>query len=227
MTMTRDAVRARIVEIGIIPSVRPPSAEDARFAAETVARAGIPIIEVTMTTPNALGIIADLSRGMPDLIVGAGTIFDVNTARQCAEAGARFVSSPGLDLDIVKFAQSKGIVAVPGALTPTEVTAAWQAGSDFIKIFPCAQVGGASYIHALKGPFPDVLFVATGVHQQTAGDFIVAGAAAVSVGTELIPKKAVQHRDDHRITELARRFVSGIQEARGLTVGRHEGADHR
>ena len=215
--MTRNAVRARIVEIGIIPSIRLLSAEDARFAAETVARAGIPIVEVTMTVPQAVDIIAELARRMPDLIIGAGTIFGVETARRCAEAGARFITSPGLDLKIVEFALSEGILAIPGALTPTEVTSAWQAGADFIKIFPCAQVGGASYIHALKGPFPDVLFVAAGgVNQKTASEFITAGAAAIGVGAELIPKKAVQHRDDHWITELVRRFLNSVQEARGL-----------
>src|SRR5262245_42222634 len=137
--MTRDEVRARIVEIGIIPSIRLQSAEDARFAAETVAKAGIPIVEVTMTVPHAVDIIDELARSMPDLIVGAGTIFSVETAHRCADAGARFITSPGLDLKVVEFALDKEILAVPGALTPTEVTAAWQAGADFIKIFPCAQ----------------------------------------------------------------------------------------
>jgi len=214
--MTRDEVRARIVEIGIVPSIRLQSAEDARFAAETIARAGIPIVEVTMTVPQAVGIIEELAGRMPDLIVGAGTIFSVETAHRCVDAGARFITSPGLDLKVVAFALEADILAVPGALTPTEVTAAWQAGADFIKIFPCAQVGGASYIQALKGPFPDVLFVAAGgVNQQTASEFITAGAAAVGVGAELIPKKAVQHRDDHWITELARRFLHSVQDARG------------
>jgi 2-dehydro-3-deoxyphosphogluconate aldolase/(4S)-4-hydroxy-2-oxoglutarate aldolase len=226
--MTKDAVRARISEIGIIPSVRTSSADDARFAAETVARAGIPIIEVTMTVPGALNVIADLARGVPDLIVGAGTIFDVATARRCAEAGARFLTSPGLDLKVVEFALKEKILALPGALTPTEVTAAWQSGADFIKIFPCAQLGGASYIHALKGPFPDVLFVAAGgVNQQTAAEFIHAGTAAIGVGTELIPKKAVQQRDERWISELARRFLGIVQEARGHLVNRNETFDRR
>jgi 2-dehydro-3-deoxyphosphogluconate aldolase / (4S)-4-hydroxy-2-oxoglutarate aldolase len=226
--MTRDAVRARIVEIGIIPSIRTSSAEEAYFAAETVTRAGIPIIEVTMTVPGALDVIADLARGMPDLVVGAGTIFDVETARRCAEAGARFLTSPGLDLKIVDFALKAEVVALPGALTPTEVTAAWQSGADFIKIFPCAQLGGASYIHALKGPFPGVPFVAAGgVNQQTAAEFIHAGTAAIGVGTELLPKKAVQQRDVRWIGELARRFLLIVQEARGQTAKRTESVDRR
>jgi 2-dehydro-3-deoxyphosphogluconate aldolase / (4S)-4-hydroxy-2-oxoglutarate aldolase len=226
--MTKDTVRARIVDIGIIPSVRTSSGEDARFAAETIAHAGIPIIEITMTVPSALKVMADLVRGMPDLIVGAGTIFDVKTARLCTEAGARFLTSPGLDLRIVEFALKEGILAMPGALTPTEVTAAWQAGADLIKVFPCAQLGGASYIHALRAPFPEVPFVAAGgVNQQTAAEFIVAGADAIGVGRELIPQKGVQHRDKHWIAELARRFLSIVQEARGHTFNRDEGRDRR
>ena len=226
--MTRHTVRARIVDIGIIPSVRTSSAEDARFAAETVAHAGIPIIEVTMTVPDALEVIAHLARGTPDLLVGAGTIFDVKTARHCVEAGARFLTSPGLDLKIVEFALKEGVLALPGALTPTEVTAAWQSGADLIKVFPCAQLGGASYIHALKGPFPDVPFVAAGgVNQKTATEFIAAGAAAIGVGRELIPKSAVQHRDAHWVKELARRFLGIIQEARSHAIGRDETFDRR
>jgi 2-dehydro-3-deoxyphosphogluconate aldolase / (4S)-4-hydroxy-2-oxoglutarate aldolase len=226
--MTRDAVRAHIVDIGIIPSVRTSSAEDAHFAAETIAHAGIPIIEVTMTVPDALEVIAHLARGMPDLLVGAGTIFDVKTAHRCVEAGARFLTSPGLDLKIVEFALKEEVLAVPGALTPTEVTAAWQSGADLIKVFPCAQVGGASYIHALKAPFPDVPFVAAGgVSQQTAAEFIAAGAAAIGVGRELIPKKAVEHRDARWITELARRFLGIVREARRQAIARDERSNRR
>jgi 2-dehydro-3-deoxyphosphogluconate aldolase / (4S)-4-hydroxy-2-oxoglutarate aldolase len=213
--MTRETVRRRINEIRIVPSVRTSSADEARFAAEAVAEAGIPIVEITMTVPGALEVITQLARSMPDLVVGAGTIFDMKTARHCVDAGAQFLTSPGLDLRIVEFALKEGIVAIPGALTPTEITAASQAGADFIKVFPCAQVGGASYIHALKAPFPDVpLIAAGGVNQQTAADFIAAGAAAIGIGTELIPKKAVQQRNQHWITELTRRYLSIIQEAR-------------
>jgi 2-dehydro-3-deoxyphosphogluconate aldolase/(4S)-4-hydroxy-2-oxoglutarate aldolase len=226
--MTRDAVRARIVDVGIVPSVRTSSAEDARFAAETVADAGIPIVEITMTVPHALDVIGDLARRMPDLVVGAGTVFDLKTARLCVEAGARFITSPGLDLTIVEFALSHDILAVPGALTPTEVTAAWLASADIIKIFPSAHVGGASYIHALKAPFPDVLFMAAGgVNQQTAAEFIGAGAVAIGVGAELVPKQAVQQRDAHWITELTRRFLNIIQEAREHMAGRNERVGRR
>jgi 2-dehydro-3-deoxyphosphogluconate aldolase/(4S)-4-hydroxy-2-oxoglutarate aldolase len=226
--MTKETARRRIVEIGIIPSVRTSSIEEARFAAETVSDAGIPIVEITMTVPGALEVITEIAHRMPDLVVGAGTIFDLKTARHCIDAGARFLTSPGLDPQIVAFALKEDIIAIPGALTPTEVTAAWRAGADFIKVFPCAQLGGASYIHALKAPFPEVPLVAAGgVNQQTAADFITAGAAAIGVGKELIPKKAVQLRDQHWITELARRFLHIIQEARRRATLPDESFDRR
>jgi 2-dehydro-3-deoxyphosphogluconate aldolase/(4S)-4-hydroxy-2-oxoglutarate aldolase len=221
--MNKQAARARVEEIGIIPAVRTASAEDARFAAETVSRAGIPIVEITMTVPGALEVIADLARAMPDLVIGAGTVLDVEGARQSVEAGARFVTSPGLDLRVVKFAIEHDVLVLPGALTPSEVMTAWQAGADLIKVFPCAQLGGASYIKALKAPFPQVPLVgAGGVDHQTAADFIVAGAVAVGVGAELIPRRAVTERDAHWIGELARRLLSIIKEARDRTRSRHD-----
>jgi 2-dehydro-3-deoxyphosphogluconate aldolase/(4S)-4-hydroxy-2-oxoglutarate aldolase len=223
--MTKDAVRARILECGIIPSVRLTSADDARFAAETVSQAGIPIVEITMTVPGALDVIRDLARRMPDLIIGAGTILDSETAHHCIGVGARFVTSPGLDRQLVELARQEDIVAMPGALTPTEITAAVQAGADLVKVFPCAQLGGASYIRALRAPFPHVPLVASGgVNQQTAAEFILAGAVAIGVGTELIPKKAVQQRDQRWIIELTRRFLAIVQEARSRTAGRDEGS---
>lgn len=226
--MTKEAIRARIRECGIIPSVRLSSAADARFAAETVSEAGIPIVEITMTVPGALDVIRDLTRSMPDLIVGAGTILDSETLRHCMGAGARFVTSPGLDLQLVEFARKEGILAIPGALTPTEITAASQAGADLIKVFPCAQLGGAGYIHALRAPFPHVALVASGgVTQQTAAEFILAGAVAIGVGTELIPRMAVQQRDHRWIGELARRFLAIVQDARSRLRHPDGGAEPR
>lgn len=223
---TRGDVRKRIEEIGILPSIRTHSADDAQFACETLTRAGIPIIEVAVSAPHAVDVIAQLTREMPDVVVGAGTVFDAEMAKLCVQAGARFVTSPGLDMEIVDLALEQGILAIPGALTPTEVTAACKGGADFIKIFPVGQVGGASYIHALKGPFPDVLFIATGgVNQLSAAEFITAGAAVIGVGPELIPKKAVEHRDDHWITELARRFTHAVNDAKAQRISRHETAE--
>jgi 2-dehydro-3-deoxyphosphogluconate aldolase/(4S)-4-hydroxy-2-oxoglutarate aldolase len=213
--MKKEEVRARIEEIGIVPAVRLYSAEDARFAAEAVSHGGIPIVEITMTVPGAIEVISDLARNSPELIVGAGTLFDVETARRCLDSGATFLTSPGLDLAIVEFARKRDIVVLAGALTPTEVTTAWKAGADFVKVFPCAQVGGESYISALKRPFPQVPFVAAGgVNQRTAANFILAGASAIGVGGELIPRDAIQFRQAERIHELARRFVGFVRSAR-------------
>jgi 2-dehydro-3-deoxyphosphogluconate aldolase/(4S)-4-hydroxy-2-oxoglutarate aldolase len=221
--MNKQAVRARLEEIGIIPAVRTASAAEARFAAETISHAGIPVVEITMTVPGALSVIADLVKAMPDLIVGAGTVLDVEVARECIDAGAGFVTSPGLDPRVVECAIARDVLVMPGALTPSEVMAAWNAGADLIKVFPCAQLGGASYIRALKSPFPQVPLVAAGgVDHQTAAEFILAGAVAVGVGSELVPRRAVIARDAHWIGELARRLLSIIKEARGQAQPRHE-----
>lgn len=213
--MDKEEVRAKIQDIGIVPAVRTSSAEEARFAAEAVAKAGIPIVEITMTVPGAIDVISDLLRNAPDVIVGAGTILDLETARLCLKAGAKFLTSPALDLEIVKFAVRENVLMMAGALTPTEVVAAWKAGSDFVKVFPCAQVGGESYIRALRGPFPQVsLIAAGGVNQQTASGFILAGAAALGIGGELIPRAAIEQRQPERIRELARRFLNLVKTAR-------------
>jgi 2-dehydro-3-deoxyphosphogluconate aldolase/(4S)-4-hydroxy-2-oxoglutarate aldolase len=213
--MKKEEVQARLEEIGIIPAVRLSSAEDARFATEAVSHGGIPIVEITMTVPGAIDVISDLARNSPELIVGAGTLFDAETARRCLDAGAKFLTSPGLDLGIVEFARKENVVVLAGALTPTEVTTAWKAGSDFVKVFPCSQVGGDTYIKALKRPFPQVrLIAAGGVNQRTAANFILAGASAIGVGGELIPKDAIQLRQAERIHELARRFVGFVNSAR-------------
>lgn len=213
--MDKERVRSTINEVGILPAIRVSSAENARFAAETVAQAGIPIVEITMTTPGAVDVIGDLVRNSPQVIVGAGTILDAETARACLRAGAHFLTSPGLDLEIVEFARKENILMMAGALTPTEVVAAYKAGSDFVKVFPCSQVGGDSYIRALKAPFPQIpLIAAGGVNQQTAGGFILAGASAVGVGGDLIPRSAIELRQPERIRELARRFLGLVRMAR-------------
>lgn len=213
--MNREEVRARIAEIGIIPAIRVSSPEDALFAAEAVASGGIPIVELTMTVPGAIEVISHLARNGPELIVGAGTVWDVETARRCLDAGAKFLTTTGLDLKTVEFAAHENVVIFPGALTPTEVMMAWKAGVDFVKVFPCSQLGGAPYIKALKAPFPQVPLIASGgVNQQNVADFFLAGAAAVGIGAHLIPKKAIELRQPHRIHELAVRLVSTVREAR-------------
>lgn len=222
--MEKETVSAKIREIGIVPAIRTSSSEDARFASEVVAKSGIPIVEITMTVPGAMDVISYLTKNLPDVIVGAGTLLDLDTARRCVDAGVHFLTSPGLDLEIVKFAAKEKMCVMAGALTPTEVVTAWKAGSDFVKVFPCAQVGGDTYIRALRGPLPQVPLVAAGgVNQQTASNFILAGADAIGVGRELIPKEALQQRQEGRIRELARRFLQFVRTARSQkAAARHE-----
>jgi 2-dehydro-3-deoxyphosphogluconate aldolase / (4S)-4-hydroxy-2-oxoglutarate aldolase len=213
--MNREAVRNCMAQIGIIPAIRVSSAEDAVFAVETVCNSGVPIAEVTLTIPNAVEMIADLAHRNSELIVGAGTVVDLETARRSIDAGAAFLSSPGLDLEIVEFAVKQGVVIVPGALTPSEIMAAWKAGADFIKVYPCSLLGGASYIKTLKLPFPQVpLIAAGGVTQQTAGDFILAGADALGIGGDLVNPQAVRRREINWIRELSQRFLQIVRDAR-------------
>jgi 2-dehydro-3-deoxyphosphogluconate aldolase / (4S)-4-hydroxy-2-oxoglutarate aldolase len=213
--MTREDVWAVIEQTGIIPALRVPSAADALFGAAAIFRGGIRVIELTMTVPGAIGVLSELLRTHPDLVVGAGTVLNVDTAQSCLDAGAAFLTSPGLDLEIVDFAVSRNIVVIPGVLTPTEVMIARKAGADFVKVFPCAQVGGPSYIRALKAPFPDVRMIASGgVNQQTAGDFIRAGASALGIREELLPAEAIQGRDQDWIRELTHRFQAIVKRAR-------------
>ena len=214
--MNKQFIRSRIEQIGIIPAVRLSSAEDALFAVEAVFGGGIPIAEITMTIPGAVGVIAELSRKYPDLIVGAGTVGDLGIAHRCLDAGAKFLTSPGLDLQLVEFAVKNDVVILPGALTPSEVMAAAKTGSDFVKVFPCALLGGPSYIRTLKFPFPDVPFIASGgVTQGNAADYIVAGAVGLGIGRDLISNEAVQRRQFDWIRELAGRFLKTIRTARG------------
>lgn len=204
-----------IEEIGIVPVVRASSPDEARFAAEAVWQGGIPIVEITMTVPGAIEVIAELVRTMPGVLVGAGTVTSAEAARRSIEAGAKFLVTPGFDAKTVEWALSKGTLLMAGALTPTEVLSAWKAGADFVKVFPCSHVGGASYIKALKGPFPEVKLVPTGgVNLDTAADYIAAGAAALGVGGELILKDAVQTRKADVIKALAKRFLETVANAR-------------
>jgi 2-dehydro-3-deoxyphosphogluconate aldolase/(4S)-4-hydroxy-2-oxoglutarate aldolase len=213
--MTREEVRDRIEEVGVVPAVRVFSYEDALFAAAAVCDAGVPIVEVTMTVPGAIDLIAELVRTQPDLIVGAGTVFDMEIARRCLGAGVKFLTSTGLDLEIVELALKENVLIFPGVLTPTEIHAAQKAGCQVVKVFPCSQVGGPSYIRALQAPFPKMhLIAAGGVTQTNAADFIMAGAIALGVGGDLIPRKAIRLRESHWIQELARRFTAIVKGAR-------------
>jgi 2-dehydro-3-deoxyphosphogluconate aldolase / (4S)-4-hydroxy-2-oxoglutarate aldolase len=214
--MTGEEIRKRIVEVGIVPIVRATSASQARQAAEAVCAGGIPIVEVTMTVPGAIDVIKELVKSLgADVLIGAGTVLDAETAQCCIDAGAEFIVSPGFDAGTVQLANRLGKPIMAGALTPTEVIAAWRAGSDFVKIFPCGTVGGAKYIKALKAPLPQIPMVPTGgVNLNTAAEFIHAGAEALGVGGELVLASALKSGDMKPITETARQFLAIVRDAR-------------
>jgi 2-dehydro-3-deoxyphosphogluconate aldolase/(4S)-4-hydroxy-2-oxoglutarate aldolase len=213
--MTRKEVCSRIREIAIVPAIRVSSGDDAHFAAEAVTRGGIPIVEITMTVPGAAELMAHLARSDSKIIVGAGTVLDTKTARLCVDAGVSFITAPSFNPEIVEFAAKANIVVLPGALTPTEVVTAWNAGADLVKVFPCGPVGGDRYIKALHTSMPQIpLIAAGGVNQQTAANFILSGATAIGIGTELIPTEAIARRQSQRIHELARRFLKLVKDAR-------------
>jgi 2-dehydro-3-deoxyphosphogluconate aldolase/(4S)-4-hydroxy-2-oxoglutarate aldolase len=214
--VNKQEARSKIEEIGIIPAVRVHSTADAMFAAEAVSRGGIPIVEVTLTVPEPYRVISHLVQHAPEVLVGAGGVSDVDTARRCLDAGAKFLASDALDPETVKFAVHKDVLVIPGTLTPTDIITAWKLGPDFVKVVPCGHVGGDSYIRDLKAMFPKVpLIAAGGVNQQTATNFILAGAIALGIGGELIPREAIRLRQQDRIAELARRFIGFVSNARG------------
>lgn len=217
--MTKEQVRDKIMEIGIVPVVRAASAQQAMQAADAVCAGGIPIVEITMTVPGAIDVIAQLAKTMgKDVLIGAGTVLDAEAAKRCIDAGAEFLVSPGFDLATVQLARQQDKLMMAGALTPTEVIAAWKAGSDFVKIFPCGTVGGAKYIKALKAPLPQVPMVPTGgVNLDTAADFIQAGADALGIGGELVSAAACKSGNLSVITEAARLYVDIVREARRAT----------
>jgi 2-dehydro-3-deoxyphosphogluconate aldolase / (4S)-4-hydroxy-2-oxoglutarate aldolase len=218
--MQSEEVRKRITEIGIVASARVKNSDHARFAAEVLYESGIPVLEVTLTVPEALKVIADVAKRFPDLIIGGGTVLDGESAQRCLDAGARFITSPGFVPEVVACAKRADVVVFPGALTPSEVIAGWKAGADFVKIFPAATAGGPNYIRSLKVPLPQVpLIVTGGVNQLTAFDYILAGAHAIGVGSELLPKDALSNRQGETIHELARRFLIMVKEARAQRGG--------
>jgi len=199
--------------VAILRGVRPDEAE---AIAGAIVEAGFGAIEVPLNSPEPLASIARIALRFGErALVGAGTVLDRETAERCLEAGARFLTSTGFVPEVVEAALKANVVAIPGALTPTEIIAAWKAGADFVKIFPTGPVGGDRYIRSLKLPLPQVkLIAAGGVNQQTATAYITAGATAIGVGVELLPRDALQRRQEHRIHELARRFLSFVKDGR-------------
>jgi 2-dehydro-3-deoxyphosphogluconate aldolase/(4S)-4-hydroxy-2-oxoglutarate aldolase len=218
--MNKQEMLAAIEETGIIPAVRASSPADALFASEAIFTSGIPVVEITMTTPGAAEVISHLLHAGSSVIVGAGTVLDLETARAALDAGASFLTSTGLDPELVQFARHHDIPIIPGALTATELMMAKRAGAAFIKLFPCSSVGGPAYIRALRGPFPDARLIASGgVTQQTAADYIRAGADVLGIGRDLLPPEAIRARNSHWIHELARRFLEMVKQARKSKYG--------
>jgi len=214
-TLTKEEICACIEDTGVIPSASASSQEDTVFIAETLIESGIPIVEVSMNAPDAIDVISLLVKHAPTMIVGGGSVRNADTARKCRDAGARFLATDGMIAGVVEFAAQEKLVAITGALTLTEVIAAWDCGSDFVKVVPCHAVGGHNYIRTLSDAVPHArLIAAGGVNQLTALNYIKAGAAALSVSGELIPPDAIHLRQTRRIQELARRFLTAVDNGR-------------
>jgi 2-dehydro-3-deoxyphosphogluconate aldolase/(4S)-4-hydroxy-2-oxoglutarate aldolase len=218
--MTREQVRARVLEVAIVPVVRAASAKNAIAAAEAIVAGGISIVEITMTVPGALDVISQLAdSGSGDVLLGAGTVLDADTARRCFDAGAQFLVTPGFDLGTINAARNADRVIMAGALTPTEVIAAWRGGADFIKVFPASALGGANYIKALRAPLPQIPLVPTGgVNVSTAADFLKAGAAALGIGGELVSAAALSSGDTAQITKLASQYLEIVRQTREAEI---------
>lgn len=216
--MHKNDVINQIRSIGIIPVVRANSADEAMRGIDAIREGGVSVLEITMTVPGAVNVIAQVAaRYGDDALVGAGTVLDAETARACILNGAQFVVSPALNLETIACCRRYGVAVLPGALTPTEVLEAWTAGADFVKVFPAGSLGGASYIKSLKAPLPQIEMVPTGgVSMKTAADFIKAGASALGVGADLVDLKAIRDGQLSVITERAKQYVEIVREARGI-----------
>jgi len=215
--MEKRDIFNRMISEGLIPVIRVASAREAMDVTEAIKEGGVSFIEITMSVQGAIDVIKELVQKYKDeIIMGAGTVLDPETGRAAILAGAQFIVSPTLNLDLIELAHRYSAVVIPGAMTPTEILTAWNAGADMVKVFPAAQLGGPEYIKALRGPLPQILLVPTGgVNLQNAGAFIKAGAIALGVGGELVDKKAMKEKKFHVITENTRAFLKTIREARG------------
>jgi 2-dehydro-3-deoxyphosphogluconate aldolase/(4S)-4-hydroxy-2-oxoglutarate aldolase len=218
--MTIEDVIRRIGEIGIVPVVRAASVEDATRAVEAICAGGIPILEITMTVPNATSVIRHVVREHGSTaLIGAGTVTNGEQAEQCIRAGAEFLVSPGMSVHVLAVAQACAKLAIPGALTPTELMHAQDNGAKLIKIFPCGNVGGAKYLQSLRGPFPHVALIPTGgVNASNAADYIAAGAFALGIGGDLVNAAALRDGNLTKITQAARELVEAVRAARGLAL---------
>lgn len=214
--MTIETAISKIHEIGIIPVVRAANVDEARRAVDAIHAGGIPIIEITMTVPNAPAMIQELVRHYgTDVLTGAGTVTTAKQAEICLDAGAQFLVSPGLSVAVLQAAARRGILAIPGALTPTEVMAALEAGAKLIKIFPCASAGGPKHIKALKAPFPETRLIPTGgVNLTNAAEYFAAGSFALGVGADLVDLAAVRRNETAKIIDMAKALIDTVRLAR-------------
>jgi 2-dehydro-3-deoxyphosphogluconate aldolase/(4S)-4-hydroxy-2-oxoglutarate aldolase len=215
MTAASDTL-SRVRATGIVPVIRAPSADEACAVADAIRAGGIDVLEVTMTVPGAVQVIAELARRFGDaVVVGAGTVLDPETAKACRDAGARFIVSPAFDARTVAWCKQADLPVMPGALTPTEVVQAWRAGAAMVKVFPCSAVGGASYVKALKAPLPQIELLPTGgVSLTTIADFFKAGASAVGAGADLVDIDKIRAGDFAAVTEKARAYAQAVARAR-------------
>ena len=214
--MNKAEIIKHIEDLGLVPVVRASSADEAKQAIDAIKAGGVDVLEITMTVPGAVKVIEKVAdKYGSDVLVGAGTVLDPETARACLLAGAQFIVSPALNLDTIAICQRYSAPVMPGVLTPTEVITAWSAGADLVKVFPCGSVGGASYVKNLKGPFPQIKIIPTGgVSLTTAADFIKAGASALGVGTDLVDVKAIREGNPQVVTDRAKQFLDIVREAR-------------
>lgn len=214
--MDKAAIVKQIEDLGLVPVVRASSADEAMQAIDAIKAGGVNVLEITMTVPGAIKVIEKVAdKYGSEVLVGAGTVLDPETARACLLAGAQFIVSPALNLATIAMCHRYSAPVCPGVLTPTEVITAWSAGVDFVKVFPCGSVGGASYVKNLKGPFPQVKIIPTGgVSLKTAADFIKAGASALGVGTDLVDVKAIREGNPQLVTTRAQQFLQIVREAR-------------
>jgi len=211
-----EQIKATLERVGLIPVLRATSVEMGHALVDAMMAGGVTVVEVTMTVPNAVALLRDLKQKYgSSLLLGSGTVTDAEQAEATIEAGAEFVVSPSLHFDVIARTKELGKISIPGALTPTEVITAWRAGADYVKIFPCSAMGGASYLKSLLAPFPDLKLIPTGgVTLQTAADFLKAGARALGVGADLVNAKAITEGKSELITNTARGYLEIIQSHR-------------
>src|SRR5580698_10506293 len=213
--MEKIAVLKSLKAIGLVPVLRAESVDKALALAEAIAAGGVTVLEVTMTVPGAIQVMRRLAEQRPDILIGAGSVLDAETARMCILEGAKFVVSPALNLATIDMCHRYSIPVLPGALTPTEIVTAWEAGADVVKVFPCSALGGAKYLTTLKGPLPQVELIPTGgVSVATAAEFLEAGAFALGVGGDLVDTKAMAAGQPEKVTNTAKKYLEIVKEFR-------------